>query len=139
MDSLILNPSVWNSNFLLKKFFYYNLFTESTDIHCRYEVPREEPREAHGYFGSNLCQLMVALSVNYIVGKCKGKLNPTYSRKGGIQERGSTKGHMRSLPCPVIQKHTFRHTFKGQKENTPQESTQAHTPAGTHTPGQGAE
>jgi hypothetical protein len=31
-------------------FFYYNLFTKSTDkIHCRYEAPREEPREAHGY------------------------------------------------------------------------------------------
>ncbi len=29
--------------------FIYNLFTESTDIHCRYEVPMEEPREAHGY------------------------------------------------------------------------------------------
>ncbi len=27
---------------------FYNLFTKSTDIHCRYEVPREEPREAHG-------------------------------------------------------------------------------------------
>jgi hypothetical protein len=57
--------------------FFENLFTESTDIHCRYEVPREEPREAHGYFGSNLCQLMFALSVNYIVGKCKGQLHPT--------------------------------------------------------------
>ncbi len=45
---------------------------------------------------------------------------------------------MRSLPCPVIQKHTFN-TFKGRKENTPQGNTQAHTPAGTHTPGQGAE
>ncbi len=42
------------------------------------------------------------------------------------------KGHMHSLPCPVIQKHTF----KGRKENTPQGNTQAHTPAGTHTPGQ---
>jgi hypothetical protein len=42
---------------------------------------------------------------------------------------------MRSLPCPVIQKHTFKHTFIGRKENTPQENTQAHTPAGTHTPG----
>jgi hypothetical protein len=28
---------------------FYNLFTKSTDkIHCRYEAPREEPREAHG-------------------------------------------------------------------------------------------
>jgi hypothetical protein len=32
-----------------KILFFYNLFTKSTDIHCRYEVPREEPREAHGY------------------------------------------------------------------------------------------
>ncbi len=31
-----------------KTFFYY-LFTKGTGIHCRYEVPREEPREAHGY------------------------------------------------------------------------------------------
>jgi hypothetical protein len=29
--------------------FFYNLFTKSTDIHCRYEIPREESREAHGY------------------------------------------------------------------------------------------
>ncbi len=33
-----------------KKFFLYNVFTKSTGkIHCRYEAPREEPREAHGY------------------------------------------------------------------------------------------
>jgi hypothetical protein len=42
-------------SFMLQQYFFYNLFTESTDIHFRYEVPREEPREAHGYFGSNLC------------------------------------------------------------------------------------
>ncbi len=30
-------------------YYYYDLFTESTDkIHCRYEAPREEPRESHG-------------------------------------------------------------------------------------------
>ncbi len=30
--------------------FLYNVFTKSTGkIHCRYEAPREEPREAHGY------------------------------------------------------------------------------------------
>jgi hypothetical protein len=30
--------------------FFYNVFTKSTGkIHCRYEAPREEPREAHGY------------------------------------------------------------------------------------------
>jgi hypothetical protein len=29
--------------------FLYNLFMKSTGkIHCRYEAPREEPREAHG-------------------------------------------------------------------------------------------
>jgi hypothetical protein len=33
-----------------KEIFIYNLFTKSTDkIHCRYEAPREELREAHGY------------------------------------------------------------------------------------------
>ncbi len=32
------------------KFFFYNVFTKSTGkIHCRYEAPRKEPREAHGY------------------------------------------------------------------------------------------
>ncbi len=32
------------------KIFFYNVFTKSTGkIHCRYEAPREEPREAHGY------------------------------------------------------------------------------------------
>jgi hypothetical protein len=31
--------------------FLYNLFTKGTDkIHCRYEAPREEPREAHGFW-----------------------------------------------------------------------------------------
>jgi hypothetical protein len=30
--------------------FFYNLFTKGTGkIHCRYEAPREEPREAHDY------------------------------------------------------------------------------------------
>jgi hypothetical protein len=42
-------------------------------------------------------------------------------------------------PAQSFQKHTFKHTFIGRKENTPQENTQAHTPAGTHIPGQGAE
>ena len=46
-------------------FFYYNLFTKSTDkIHCRYEAPREEPREAHGYLALGYDGYMVALSVN---------------------------------------------------------------------------
>jgi hypothetical protein len=46
-------------------FLYYNLFTKSTDkIHCRYEAPREEPREAHGYLALGCDIHMVALSVN---------------------------------------------------------------------------
>jgi hypothetical protein len=32
------------------KGFFYNVFTKSTGkIQCRYEAPREEPREAHDY------------------------------------------------------------------------------------------
>jgi hypothetical protein len=40
----------WNFLCLGQKIiFFYNLFTKSTGkIHCRYEAPREEPREAHG-------------------------------------------------------------------------------------------
>jgi hypothetical protein len=33
-------------------------------IHCRYEAPREEPREAHGYLALGYDGYMVALSVN---------------------------------------------------------------------------
>jgi hypothetical protein len=45
--------------------FIYNLFTKGTDkIHCRYEAPREEPREAHGYLALDYDGYMVALSVN---------------------------------------------------------------------------
>jgi hypothetical protein len=45
--------------------FFYNLFTKSTDkIHCRYEAPREEPREAHGYLALGCDGCMVALSVD---------------------------------------------------------------------------
>ncbi len=60
------------------KVFFYNLFTKGTDkIHCRYEAPREEPREAHGYLALGCDGYMVALSVNsYIVRKCKRELNP---------------------------------------------------------------
>jgi hypothetical protein len=32
-------------------------------MHCRYEVPREEPREAHGYLALGYDGYMVALSV----------------------------------------------------------------------------
>jgi hypothetical protein len=43
----------------------YNVFTKSTGkIHCRYEAPREEPREAHGYLALGYDGYMVALSVN---------------------------------------------------------------------------
>ncbi len=46
-------------------FFLNNLFTKGTDkIHCRYEAPREEPREAHGYLALDYDGYMVALSVN---------------------------------------------------------------------------
>ncbi len=45
--------------------FIYNVFTKSTGIiHCRYEAPREEPREAHGYLALSYDGYMVALSVN---------------------------------------------------------------------------
>ncbi len=50
-------------------------------------------------------------------------------RKGGVHESGSTKGHMRSLPCPVIQKHTFKHTTG--------EYTGAHASRHTHPPPRG--
>jgi hypothetical protein len=47
------------------EFFYYNVFTKSTGkIHCRYEAPREELREAHGYLALGYDGYMVALSVN---------------------------------------------------------------------------
>ncbi len=47
------------------KSFFYHLFTKGTDkIHCRYEAPREEPREAHGYLALDYDGYMVALSVN---------------------------------------------------------------------------
>ncbi len=45
--------------------FFYNVFTKSTGkIHCRYEAPREEPREAHGYLELGYDGYMVALSIN---------------------------------------------------------------------------
>jgi hypothetical protein len=45
--------------------FLYNLFMKGTDkIHCRYEAPREEPREAHGCLALGCDSYMVALSVN---------------------------------------------------------------------------
>ncbi len=44
---------------------FYNVFTKSTGkIHCRYEAPREEPGEAHGYLALGYNGYMVALSVN---------------------------------------------------------------------------
>jgi hypothetical protein len=47
------------------KVFFNNLFTKSTGkIHCRYEAPREEPREAHSYLALGYDGYMVALSVN---------------------------------------------------------------------------
>jgi hypothetical protein len=50
---------------IVGKLFLYNLFTKSTGkIHCRYEAPREEPREAHGYLALGYDGYMVALSVN---------------------------------------------------------------------------
>ncbi len=50
----------WND-----KSFFYNLFTKSTDkIQCRYEAPREEPREAHGYLALGCIGYMVALSID---------------------------------------------------------------------------
>jgi hypothetical protein len=42
--------------------FFYNLFTKRTDKQYRYEIPREEPREAHGYLALDFIA-MVALSV----------------------------------------------------------------------------
>ncbi len=46
------------------KFFIYNVFTKSTEkIHCRYEAPREEPREAHGCLATGLKGYLVASSV----------------------------------------------------------------------------
>jgi hypothetical protein len=66
-------------------------------------------------------------------------LPPTHPTKNsqGIRREGfkSEDRHMRPLPCPFIQQSTL----KVRKENTPQGNTQAHTPAGTHTPGQEAE
>ncbi len=45
--------------------FIYNVFTKSTGkIHCRYEAPREEPREAHGYQALGYDGYMVAISIN---------------------------------------------------------------------------
>jgi hypothetical protein len=45
--------------------FFNNLITKSTDkIHCRYEAPREEQREAHGYLALGCNGYMVALSVD---------------------------------------------------------------------------
>jgi hypothetical protein len=42
--------------------FFYNLFTKRTDKQYRYKIPREEPREAHGYLVLDFIA-MVALSV----------------------------------------------------------------------------
>jgi hypothetical protein len=69
--------------------FIYNLFTKGTDkIHCRYEAPREEPRETHGYLALGCDGYMVALSVNsYIVRKCKREPNPALG-EGRMEERG---------------------------------------------------
>ncbi len=77
--------------------FFYNLFTKETDkIHCRYEAPREEPREAHGYLALGCDCYMVALSVDsYIVRKCKRELNPVLG-KGRMEEReGGGLKHLR--------------------------------------------
>ncbi len=53
---------------VVERVFFYNVFTKSTGkIHCRYEAPREEPREAHGYFALGYEGYMVALSVNVYV------------------------------------------------------------------------
>jgi hypothetical protein len=62
-------------------FFYYNLFTKSTDkIQCRYEAPREETREAHGCWAvgwtkTTWLHYQSMLVDNYIVGKCRRGLN----------------------------------------------------------------
>ncbi len=54
--------------YLMNIIFLNNLFTKSTDkIHCRYEAPREEPREAHGYLALGYDGYMVALSVDVIL------------------------------------------------------------------------
>ncbi len=46
-------------------YLFYNVFMKSTGkIHCRYEAPREEPREAHGYLALGYEGYMVALSVS---------------------------------------------------------------------------
>jgi hypothetical protein len=61
------------------KEFFYNVFTKSTEeIHCRYEAPREEPREAHGCLAIGWKATWLrhrSMLVNgYIVGACKGWL-----------------------------------------------------------------
>jgi hypothetical protein len=48
-----------------REMLFFFLFTKGTDkINCRYEAPREEPREAHGYLALGCDGYMVALSVN---------------------------------------------------------------------------
>jgi hypothetical protein len=62
----------------IAKTFFYNLFTKSTGkIHCRYEAPREEPREAHrclaiGWKATWLRHHSILVD-NHIVGKCKNR------------------------------------------------------------------
>jgi hypothetical protein len=56
------NVSWWNKTIQGLYVFFYNLFTKRTDKQYRYEIPREEPREAHGYLTLDFIA-MIALSV----------------------------------------------------------------------------
>jgi hypothetical protein len=51
--------------------FFYNLFTKSTDKQYRYEIPREEPREAHGYLALDFTANGCVISLCYVVGSVK--------------------------------------------------------------------
>jgi hypothetical protein len=50
---------------------FYNLFTKSTDKQYRYEIPREEPREAHGYLALDFKANGCVISLCYVVGSVK--------------------------------------------------------------------
>jgi hypothetical protein len=50
---------------------FYNLFTKGTDKQYRYEVPREEPREAHDYLALDFIANGCVISLCYIVGSVK--------------------------------------------------------------------
>ncbi len=51
--------------------FFYNLFTKGTDKQYRYEIPREEPREAHGYLALDFIANGCVISLCYVVGSVK--------------------------------------------------------------------